>query len=209
MLSVAEPLQAGNLVALEVDLEAVAILKRYPLDQPVLAVLEELQVGLVDSVVDSVVVLTVAVAGAASEVISRIDQAMAAVEEEALATKMAEALHPEVVMAVVAVAVVVAVVEIVVGMVGTLLQMLLPAQVVDVPVVSPQVGMVGVDTAHQALRIEMDQQHLEHQRQMEVGMIHVAHMMKELAAVIGDLAVAIMVIVAVPPVEVAAATWSR
>ena len=205
MLNVAEPLQAGNLVALEVDSEAEAIPKLFLLDQLVLADMEELLVDPVDFVVASEVASMVVVAGAAFEAISRIDQAMAAAEEEALVSKMVEALHPEVDMVEVAVAAV----EIVVGMVGTPLQMLLLALVVDVQVVSPQVGTVGVDTAHRALRIEMDQQHLDRQRQMEVGMIHVAHMMKEPAAAIGDPAVATMAIVAALPVEVAAVTWSR
>lgn len=172
-----------------------------------LADLGDLPGDQVDFVVASAAVLMVDVAEADTEVASRIGQAMA-VEEEVLAIKVEEALHPEADTAAIVAGVVE--VEIVVGMPATRHQMLPLDLEVDVVVVSPpQVGMDVVVTADQDLPIEMAQHQLDPRRQLEVGMIHVAHMMTDPAAVIVAAAVADMVTVAVILAQAVAATWSR
>jgi hypothetical protein len=201
---VAEQSRAGSLVVSEVDLAAVATLNLPLLAQLALADLEGLLGDQVGFVVASAVVSMVDVAGVDTEAVSRIGPAML-VAEEALAIKVEEALHPEV-----DTAAIVAEVEIVVGMAATRHQMLLLDLEVDVVVVShPQVGMDVVVTADQDLPIETAQHQLEPRRQLEVGMIHVAHMMTDPAEVIVAAAVADMVTVVVTPAQAAAATWSR
>jgi hypothetical protein len=200
---VAEQSRAGSLVVSEVDLAAVATLNLPLLAQLALADLGDLLGDQVGFVVASAVVSMVDVAGVDTEAVSRIGPAML-VAEEALAIKVEEALHPEV-----DTAAIVAEVEIVVGMAATRHQMLLLDLEVDVVVVSrPQVGMDVVVTADQDLPIETAQRQLEPRRQLEVGMIHVAHMMTDLAEVIVA-AVADMVTVVAIPAQAAAATWSR
>ena len=203
----AEQLRAGSLVVSEVDLAAVVILNLLLLAQLALADLEGLPADQVDFVVASVAALMVDVVEAGIEAASRIGQAMV-VEEEALAIKVEAALHPEADTA----AIVAGVVEvgIVVGMAATRLQMLLLALEVDVVAVSlHQVGMDVVVTADQDLPIETAQHQLDPRRQLEVGMIHVAHMMTDPAAVIVAAAVVDMVTVAAISAQVVAATWSR
>jgi hypothetical protein len=154
--------------------------------------------------VASAVVSMVDVAGVDTEAVSRIGPAML-VAEEALAIKVEEALHPEV-----DTAAIVAEVEIVVGMAATRHQMLLLDLEVDVVVVShPQVGMDVVVTADQDLPIETAQRQLEPRRQLEVGMIHVAHMMTDRTAAIVAAAVVDMVTVVAILAQAAAAIWSR
>lgn len=186
---------------------AVVILNLLLLAQQALVDLEDLPAGRVDFVVAFAAALMVDVVEAGTEAASRIDQAMV-VEEEALATKVEEALHPEAVTAAIVAGMVE--VEIVVGMAATRLQMLLLALEVDVGVVSPhQVGMDVVVTADQDPPIETAQHLLDLRRRLEVGMIHVAHMMTDPAAVIVAAAVADMVTVVVILVQAVAATWSR
>lgn len=177
------------------------------LAQLALADLEDLREGQVDFVVASAAVLMADVAEAALEAASKIDQALV-VEEEVLAIKVEEASHPEADMAVIVAEVVE--VEIVVGMAAMRHQMLLLAPEVDVVAVYPrQVGMDVVDTADQDLPIEMAQHQLDPRHRLEVGMIHVAHMMTDPAAVIVAAAAADMVTVVATLVQAAAATWSR
>jgi hypothetical protein len=206
-LNVAEQSRAGSLVVSEVDLAAVVILNLLLLAQQALADLEDLPVGRVDFVVASAAALMVDVVEAGTEAASRIGQAIV-VEEEALATKVEEVLHPEAATAAIVAGMVE--VEIVVGMAATRLQMLLRALEVDVVVVSPhRVGMDVVATVDQDLPIETAQQLLDLRRRLEVGMIHVAHMMTDPAAVIVAAAVADIVTVAAILVQAVAATWSR
>lgn len=195
----AERSKAGSLVALEVDLAVVATQKLHLLAQQALLDLGDLQVDQVAFVVGSVAALMVDVAAAATEAASRINQAMA-VGEEVLAIKAEEALHPEADTEA----------EIVVGMVVTRHQMPLLAQEADVAVASPQVGMDVVATETQALPIEMAQHQLDPQHQLEVGMILVAHMMIDLAAVTVAVAVVDMaIVVEIRVLAAAVATWSR
>jgi hypothetical protein len=96
MLNVAEQSKVGNLVALEVDSEAVDTQRQLPLAQWDPAVLSmDLLGDLVDSEAASVVVSRVEEDEADSEVVaSRTEEAMAVVEE-VLATKEVVASHPE------------------------------------------------------------------------------------------------------------------
>jgi hypothetical protein len=66
-----------------------------------------------------------------------------------------------------------------------------------------------VVTADQDLPIETAQHQLGPRHQLEVGMIHVAHMMTDPVAVIVAAVVADMVTVVAIPAQAVAATWSR
>lgn len=150
-----------------------------------------------DSVVGFEVDSTVAVAEEAFEGDSR-NEAVLVVDVVELDTKEVEGLHREA-----------APMEIVVGMVE-LLQML---QLV--PVVADLVGiLVGMEVAvvvmaDQDLQIAMVPHQWESQRQLEVGMTHVAaaHMMTEMVAIVEE--VEGMVTAVANLAQVAAAIWSR
>jgi hypothetical protein len=204
---VVEQSRAGSPAVSEVGLAVVVILNLLPLAQLALVDLGDLPGDQVDSVVASAAVLMVVVAEADTEVASRIDQATVAVEE-VLAIKVEEALHLEADMAA-SVAEVVEV-EIAVGMAATRHRMLPLAREVDVVVDSPhQVGMDVVVTADQVLPIGTARHQLDPLRQLEVGMIHVAHMMTDRTAAIVAAAVVDMVTVVAILAQAAAAIWSR
>jgi hypothetical protein len=204
---VVEQSRAGSPAVSEVGLVVVVILNLLPLARLAPVDLEDLPGDQVDSVVASAAVLMVVVAEAGTEVASRIDQATVVVEE-VLAIKVEEALHLEVDMAAIVAGVVE--VEIAVGMAATRHRMLLLAQEVDVVVGSPhQVGMDAVVTADQVLPIGTARHQLDPPRQLEVGMIHVAHMMTDRTAVIVAAAVVDMVTVVAILAQAAAAIWSR
>jgi len=212
-LSAAARSRAGNLDVLGVDLAVVVIPKLLLLAQLALGDSEDLPEGQADFVVASAAVLMVDVVEADTEVAFRIGQATAVVEE-VLAIKAEEASHPEADMAAIEAGVAgvagVVEVEIAVGMAATRLQMHLLALEVDVVVVCPhQVGMDVAVTADQAPQIGTAQHQPDLPRHLEVGMIHVAHMMTDPAAVIVAAAAADMVTVVATLVRAAAATWSR
>jgi hypothetical protein len=209
-LSAAARSRAGSLDVLGVDLAVVVIPKLLLLAQLALEDSEDLPEGQADFVVASAAVLMVDVVEADTEVAFRIDQATVVVEE-VLAIKAEEASHPEVDMAAIEAGVAgVVEVEIAVGMAATRLQMHLLALEVDVVVVCPhQVGMDVAVTADQAPQIGTAQHQPDLPRHLEVGMIHVAHMMTDPAAVIVAAAAADMVTVVATLVRAAAATWSR
>jgi hypothetical protein len=205
---VAERLKAGSLVALEVDLVAVVIQNLLLLAQQAQQDLEGLQEDQVAFVVASVEVSMVVVVEVASEAASRIAQAMV-VDEEVLAIKAEEALRLKEDTEVAAAEV--AQVEIAVGMAAMRHQMLLLDLEAAVAVAFPQVGMDVVATAVQAPPlIEMAQRQLDPRRQLEVGMILVAHMMTDpVAAIVAAAVAAMATVVEIHGLVVAAATWSR
>lgn len=202
MSSVAELSRAGSHVALVVDL-VVAVIQKLSLPDPLVrADLEALQVDRADSVAVSEVGLMVEEAGAVSEEVFKIEEGTVG-EEEALATKAVQDSRDMVVTVVVAVA---ATAVVMVAM-HHLMLLLVPEVAA---LVRLQVGMGAAATAHQALRIEMVPHQLESRHHLEVGMIHVDRMMKELPVVIvAATVVATAATVAEILVVVAAVTWSR
>lgn len=203
----AELSKAGNLVALEVDLEAEDTRRPFllaPLAQDHLR-----QVDPVDSVVASEVASMAAVAAEASEAASKTEVVTAA-DVAASDTKEAEDSNLEAATAVVVVEIAaVGVAEEIVAVMHhqTHLLDLEDHEGVDTALVDTAVEAM-VD---QGLRIATAQDQLLHQLPLAVGMTHVeavAHMMIDLAVTVAAVVAAMEIVVGILE-EAVAATWSR
>lgn len=202
----AELSKAGNLVALEVDLEAEDTRRPFllaPLAQDHLR-----QVDPVDSVVASEVASMAAVAAEASEAASKTEVVTAA-DVAASDTKEAEDSNLEAATVVVVEIAAVGVAEEIVAVMHhqTHLLDLEDHEGVDTALVDTAVEAM-VD---QGLRIATAQDQLLHQLPLAVGMTHVeavAHMTIDLAVTVAAVVAAMEIVVGILE-EAVAATWSR